>query len=54
MYLQMLRRVTRPADGGGEEISYQVTFLPILISAIAATGTFGNFFLNLGIRLTWW
>jgi hypothetical protein len=38
----------------GVVTTYNVGWIPIAISLLAAAGTFGNFALNLGIHFNWW
>jgi hypothetical protein len=51
--MRLLTRATRLGVNGREETTYNLALFPIVISALAATGTFGNFFLNLGIHFKW-
>jgi len=52
--MQLFTRVTHAAVAGGQETTYDLGWFPIVVSAFAALGTFGNFALNLGIHLKWW
>ena len=42
---------TTQRSGSKEQISFEIGWLPIVISAIAATGSNGNIYLNLAARL---
>ena len=52
--MQLFTRVTHAAVAGGQETTYDLGWFPIVVSAFAALGTFGNFALNLGIHFKWW
>jgi hypothetical protein len=47
----LFTRVTHAAAAGDQETTYNVGWIPIAISGVAALGTFGNFALNLGLHL---
>jgi hypothetical protein len=47
-------RIQRSLKDGREETRYEISWFPIVVSVFAATGTFGNFILQVGIRAHWW
>jgi len=52
--MRLFTRVTHAAVAGGQETTYDLGWFPIVVSAFAALGTFGNFALNLGMHFKWW
>jgi hypothetical protein len=52
--MRLFTRVTHAAVAGGQQTTYDLGWFPIAVSALAASGTFGNFALNLGIHFKWW
>ena len=59
--MSILSRVTQTTDNGVTKTTYEIGRLPTTItviatacSIVAAIGSFGNFFVNLGLHYHWW
>ena len=51
--MAMLSRVTQITKDGATETTYKIGAIPVIISLIAAAGSFGNFLVNYGVLHRW-